>query len=238
MCWEPPCKPVGGRGQPQCQGVPPCPGFALLQVADERFCPDVLSTAKEMSVANFRRVPKMPVYGTAQPSSKVRGTHPGASRVTCHGLPALPSPLLSLPLDPGERPAVPDGCQEEARPHRLDQPPGRSGPGGERADLHAAGAWAPGGADPRARRLAPAAGGELLPTRGCRGFLPIQQGLISPSSPHGRCLQALIVPHPPELLVLVGFFFLLAMRGSGSYRMPCLAHALRLCWRLGTPRLM
>ncbi|NWV74370.1 PALD protein, partial [Dasyornis broadbenti] len=43
-------------------------------VADERFCPDVLSTAKEMSVANFRRVPKMPVYGTAQPSSKTLGS--------------------------------------------------------------------------------------------------------------------------------------------------------------------
>ncbi|XP_069720064.1 paladin [Phaenicophaeus curvirostris] len=42
-------------------------------VADERFCPDVLSTAKEMSVANFRRVPKMPIYGTAQPSSKTLG---------------------------------------------------------------------------------------------------------------------------------------------------------------------
>ncbi|NWJ12231.1 PALD protein, partial [Crypturellus undulatus] len=42
-------------------------------VADERFCPDVLSTVKEMSVANFRRVPKMPVYGTAQPSSKALG---------------------------------------------------------------------------------------------------------------------------------------------------------------------
>uniref|UniRef100_A0A8C0HM95 Paladin n=1 Tax=Buteo japonicus TaxID=224669 RepID=A0A8C0HM95_9AVES len=44
------------------------------RVADERFCPDVLSTAKEMSVANFRRVPKMPVYGTAQPSSKTLGS--------------------------------------------------------------------------------------------------------------------------------------------------------------------
>ncbi|NXE68616.1 PALD protein, partial [Calcarius ornatus] len=49
---------------------------ARVLVADERFCPDVLSTAKEMSVANFRRVPKMPVYGTAQPSSKVRDTIP------------------------------------------------------------------------------------------------------------------------------------------------------------------
>ncbi|NXQ98421.1 PALD protein, partial [Sagittarius serpentarius] len=47
-------------------------GMRVL-VADERFCPDVLSTAKEMSVANFRRVPKMPVYGTAQPSSKTLG---------------------------------------------------------------------------------------------------------------------------------------------------------------------
>uniref|UniRef100_A0A8B9G8Q2 Phosphatase domain containing paladin 1 n=1 Tax=Amazona collaria TaxID=241587 RepID=A0A8B9G8Q2_9PSIT len=44
------------------------------RVADERFCPDVLSTAKEMSVANFRRVPKMPIYGTAQPSSKTLGS--------------------------------------------------------------------------------------------------------------------------------------------------------------------
>uniref|UniRef100_U3IF62 Paladin n=1 Tax=Anas platyrhynchos platyrhynchos TaxID=8840 RepID=U3IF62_ANAPP len=44
------------------------------QVADERFCPDVLSTVKEMSVANFRRVPKMPIYGTAQPSSKTLGS--------------------------------------------------------------------------------------------------------------------------------------------------------------------
>ncbi|NXD14668.1 PALD protein, partial [Nothocercus nigrocapillus] len=42
-------------------------------VADERFSPDVLSTVKEMSVANFRRVPKMSVYGTAQPSSKALG---------------------------------------------------------------------------------------------------------------------------------------------------------------------
>lgn len=45
--------------------------FVLLQVVDERFSPDVLSTVKEMNVANFRRVPKMPVYGTAQPNSKV-----------------------------------------------------------------------------------------------------------------------------------------------------------------------
>uniref|UniRef100_A0A493TCB8 Paladin n=1 Tax=Anas platyrhynchos platyrhynchos TaxID=8840 RepID=A0A493TCB8_ANAPP len=47
---------------------------ARVLVADERFCPDVLSTVKEMSVANFRRVPKMPIYGTAQPSSKTLGS--------------------------------------------------------------------------------------------------------------------------------------------------------------------
>uniref|UniRef100_A0A8C2TD83 Phosphatase domain containing paladin 1 n=1 Tax=Coturnix japonica TaxID=93934 RepID=A0A8C2TD83_COTJA len=44
------------------------------RVLVSRFCPDVLSTVKEMSVANFRRVPKMPIYGTAQPSSKALGS--------------------------------------------------------------------------------------------------------------------------------------------------------------------
>lgn len=77
------------------------------------------------------------------------------------GLPALPSPLPTLSSDPGQRSAVPDGCQEEALPHCLDQPAGGSGAGRERADLYAAGAWAPGGADPCACCLAPAAGGEL-----------------------------------------------------------------------------
>ncbi|XP_025065019.1 paladin isoform X1 [Alligator sinensis] len=47
-------------------------GMRVL-VVDERFSPDVLSTVKEMNVANFRRVPKMPVYGTAQPNSKAIG---------------------------------------------------------------------------------------------------------------------------------------------------------------------
>ncbi|KAM4703626.1 paladin [Rhinophrynus dorsalis] len=42
-------------------------------VLDERFSPDVLSTLKEMNVANFRRVPKMAIYGTAQPNSKATG---------------------------------------------------------------------------------------------------------------------------------------------------------------------
>ncbi|XP_018420406.1 PREDICTED: paladin isoform X2 [Nanorana parkeri] len=39
-------------------------------VLDDRFSPDVLSTLKEMKVANFRRVPKTAIYGTAQPNSK------------------------------------------------------------------------------------------------------------------------------------------------------------------------
>ncbi|XP_054840109.1 paladin isoform X1 [Eublepharis macularius] len=47
---------------------------ARVLVVDERFSPDVLSTVKEMSVANFRRVPKMPVYGMAQPNSKAIGS--------------------------------------------------------------------------------------------------------------------------------------------------------------------
>ncbi|KAK7904640.1 hypothetical protein WMY93_017247 [Mugilogobius chulae] len=33
------------------------------QVSDEYLAPDLLSTVKEMKAANFRRVPKMPVYG-------------------------------------------------------------------------------------------------------------------------------------------------------------------------------
>lgn len=41
------------------------------QVADECLAPDVLSTVKEMKAINFRRVPKMPVYGMAQPTSEV-----------------------------------------------------------------------------------------------------------------------------------------------------------------------
>ncbi|XP_043912831.1 paladin [Protopterus annectens] len=39
-------------------------------VLDERFNSDALSTVREMKVANFRRVPKMPVYGLAQPNSE------------------------------------------------------------------------------------------------------------------------------------------------------------------------
>ncbi|KAM9068838.1 paladin isoform 2-T2 [Sarcophilus harrisii] len=47
---------------------------AWVLVADEPFSPDVLSTAREMDVANFRRVAKMPVYGMAQPSAKAVGS--------------------------------------------------------------------------------------------------------------------------------------------------------------------
>ncbi|KAL2078582.1 hypothetical protein ACEWY4_026267 [Coilia grayii] len=43
-------------------------------VADDYLAPDVLSTMKEMKVANFRRVPKMPIYGMAQPTSEATGT--------------------------------------------------------------------------------------------------------------------------------------------------------------------
>ncbi|XP_071763864.1 paladin isoform X1 [Centroberyx gerrardi] len=46
---------------------------ARVLVADEYLAPDVLSTVKEMKVANFRRVPKMPVYGMAQPTSEATG---------------------------------------------------------------------------------------------------------------------------------------------------------------------
>ncbi|XP_017728627.1 PREDICTED: paladin isoform X2 [Rhinopithecus bieti] len=37
---------------------------------DDLVSPDALSTVREMDVANFRRVPRMPIYGTAQPSAK------------------------------------------------------------------------------------------------------------------------------------------------------------------------
>ncbi|KAK2098509.1 Paladin [Saguinus oedipus] len=35
---------------------------------------DALSTVREMDVANFRRVPRMPIYGMAQPSAKALGS--------------------------------------------------------------------------------------------------------------------------------------------------------------------
>jgi len=42
--------------------------------ADDLISPDALSTVREMDVANFRRVPRMPIYGTAQPSAKALGS--------------------------------------------------------------------------------------------------------------------------------------------------------------------
>ncbi|KAM9558157.1 paladin isoform 2-T8 [Salvelinus alpinus] len=46
---------------------------ARVLVAHEYLSPDILSTVKEMKVANFRRVPKMPVYGMSQPTSEATG---------------------------------------------------------------------------------------------------------------------------------------------------------------------
>ncbi|XP_046709053.1 paladin isoform X1 [Silurus meridionalis] len=43
---------------------------ARVLVADEFLAPDVLLTLKEMKVANFRRVSKMPIYGMAQPTAE------------------------------------------------------------------------------------------------------------------------------------------------------------------------
>ncbi|XP_051925503.1 paladin isoform X1 [Hippocampus zosterae] len=43
---------------------------ARVLVAGEYLAPDVLSTAKEMKALNFRRVPKMPIYGMSQPTSE------------------------------------------------------------------------------------------------------------------------------------------------------------------------
>ncbi|XP_006837528.1 PREDICTED: paladin [Chrysochloris asiatica] len=40
---------------------------------DDLVSPDKLSTVREMDVANFRRVPRIPIYGTAQPSTKALG---------------------------------------------------------------------------------------------------------------------------------------------------------------------
>ncbi|KAK2866807.1 hypothetical protein Q7C36_002863 [Tachysurus vachellii] len=46
---------------------------ARVLVADEFLAPDVLLTVKEMKVANFRRVSKMPIYGMAQPTAEAVG---------------------------------------------------------------------------------------------------------------------------------------------------------------------
>ncbi|XP_066206291.1 paladin isoform X3 [Saccopteryx leptura] len=41
---------------------------------DDLISSDALSTIREMDVANFRRVSRMPIYGTAQPSAKALGS--------------------------------------------------------------------------------------------------------------------------------------------------------------------
>lgn len=43
---------------------------ARVLVVNECIAPDVLSTMKELKVANFRRVPKMPIFGMAQPTAE------------------------------------------------------------------------------------------------------------------------------------------------------------------------
>ncbi|XP_069877015.1 paladin [Dipodomys merriami] len=56
---------------------PVTPGALLAKgslKADDLVSPDALSTLREMNVANFRRVPRMPIYGMAQPSAKALGS--------------------------------------------------------------------------------------------------------------------------------------------------------------------
>ncbi|XP_012618065.1 paladin [Microcebus murinus] len=56
---------------------PMAPGDLIAKgslAADDLTSPDALSTVREMDVANFRRVPRMPIYGMAQPSAKALGS--------------------------------------------------------------------------------------------------------------------------------------------------------------------
>ncbi|XP_066881555.1 paladin isoform X4 [Kogia breviceps] len=56
---------------------PVAPGYLITTGslgADDLISPDALSTVREMNVANFRRVPRLPIYGTAQPSAKALGS--------------------------------------------------------------------------------------------------------------------------------------------------------------------
>lgn len=58
-------------------GGPVAPRDLLAQgslEADDLVSLDALSTVREMGVANFRRVPRMPIYGMAQPSAKALGS--------------------------------------------------------------------------------------------------------------------------------------------------------------------
>uniref|UniRef100_G3W985 Phosphatase domain containing paladin 1 n=1 Tax=Sarcophilus harrisii TaxID=9305 RepID=G3W985_SARHA len=67
-------KVSSGPGPPRAGADPQRVPF---QVADEPFSPDVLSTAREMDVANFRRVAKSPWHGPAPPELGGRGAFPG-----------------------------------------------------------------------------------------------------------------------------------------------------------------
>ncbi|XP_053438729.1 paladin isoform X2 [Nycticebus coucang] len=56
---------------------PMAPGDLLAKGSlgmDDLTSRDALSTVREMDVANFRRVPRMPIFGTAQPSTKALGS--------------------------------------------------------------------------------------------------------------------------------------------------------------------
>ncbi|KAM6184839.1 paladin [Rhynchocyon petersi] len=56
---------------------PVAPGDLLAKgtlAVDDLISSDALSTVREMDVANFRRVPRVPIYGTAQPSAKALGS--------------------------------------------------------------------------------------------------------------------------------------------------------------------
>lgn len=56
---------------------PVAPGDLLAKASlgpDDLVSADALGTLREMDVANFRRVPRMSIYGTAQPSAKALGT--------------------------------------------------------------------------------------------------------------------------------------------------------------------
>lgn len=111
-------------------------GVLYFQVADEYLAPDVLSTIKQMKVANFRRVPKMSIYGMAQPTSEV--TLPKSP----FRLPLVPSEGLLMLTDSiahvsgdGSRSGVSDGWEEEAQQCIVGEFAGWAGSGGQRPDL-------------------------------------------------------------------------------------------------------
>ncbi|XP_031805243.1 paladin [Sarcophilus harrisii] len=85
---------------------------AWVLVADEPFSPDVLSTAREMDVANFRRVAKSPWHGPACGGREgaPRGAGVPQGSPPPPGLGALPLPL------------------QEEHGRELDQPRGKGSP--------------------------------------------------------------------------------------------------------------